>query len=63
MDLSTLAANCNYINNWTLDNCLNRTLCCELIDFLMLNHIPQFHFLSTIEQHLVHIGHRVYNSN
>ena len=59
VNLAVLATNCDYIYDRALHDRLDGTRGGELVDLLILNHVPQLHLRSTIEEHLVDVGHRM----
>ncbi len=56
VNASVLATNCDNINDWALYDGLNRAWKSELVDALLLDHVPQFHLLASVEEHFVHVS-------
>ena len=59
MNLAILAADCDNIDDRALHDGLDGTRGSELVNFLILDHVPELHLCSSIEEHLVDVGHRM----
>ena len=57
VNLAVLATHSYDINNRALHDGLDWARGGKLVDLLILDHVPQLHLRSTIEKHLVDIGH------
>lgn len=62
MDGTVLAADSDDIYNRALHHGFNGTIHSELINSFMLNNVPKFHLIASIEKHFVDIGDWMNNS-